>query len=92
MAYISLDNVGILYGNVLGKNIVQAISVYEPMKIETEYNNEALSKRCFERNEMKCPSLSVPSLNNSGPLTVRMSTFSALNKFRHHIQLLLNNT
>ena len=31
---------------------MQAISVYEPMKTETEFNNEALSKRCLERNEM----------------------------------------
>lgn len=31
---------------------MQAISIYEAMTIETEYNNESLFERCLERNEM----------------------------------------
>lgn len=58
---------------------MQAISVYEPMKIETENNNEALSKRYLEGNEMKCPSLSVSHFQQLWA-TYRMSTFSILNK------------
>lgn len=51
----------ILYGNVfLGENIMQAVSVYEAMKTESEYYNEALSKWCLDGNEMKSPSLSAP--------------------------------
>ena len=31
---------------------MQAISVYEAMTIEAEYNNEAHSEHCLERNEI----------------------------------------
>ena len=39
---------------------MQAVSVYEAMKTESEYYNEALSKWCLDGNEMKSPSLSAP--------------------------------
>lgn len=32
------------------KNRMQTITVYEAMTVETEYNNEALSEHCVERN------------------------------------------
>lgn len=35
-----------------GKNIMQAISVYEAIKIVNEYNYQVPSESCFERNEM----------------------------------------
>ena len=62
---------------------MQAIGVYEPMKIVNECDNQDLSKHCLGRNLM--------SKSVCAALAKRMSTFSVLNKKRHHIQLLSNN-